>query len=213
MALTLDNAPSTRQLVASNTVLTYSFTYAGGPGAIYVGVLVTHTNSPVVSSITWNGQALSKLAGHISGVSNKLENWRLLNPSGSGAANIVITITASTNYILATTLSILGDIGAGGTTNVSATGSNTISVADGSWVVITGASDTVDVAASTNVTATPTANPVTGYYGPKSGAGDITLSYTGTGAYSVAVEVVDNAAGSGGLSIPVVMNQYRQRLL
>lgn len=209
MALTLDNAPSTRQLAGTASSLTYSFTYAGGAGAIFVAVLCTAGAN--INSVTWNGESMTRLATQTSGGGSDNELWWLRNPAGSGAANVVVTLSASTTFILATTLSLLGTINTGGATNVSATGTNTISVADGSWVVIGGASDTVDVAASTNVTATPTANPVIGYYGPKSGAGNISLSFTGTGAFSVAAEVIDANAGGGGLPIPVAMNQYRQR--
>lgn len=209
MALTLDAAPSTRQLANNAASLTYSFTYAGGSGAIYVAALCTTGGN--ITSVTWNGESLSLLITQTSAGSADNEIWWLRNPVGSGAQNVVITVSTTVTYILSTTLSILGTINTGGATNASATGTNTISVADGSWVVISGASDSVDVAASTNVTATPTANPVIGRYGPKSGAGNISLDYTGSGAFSVAVEVIDANAGGGGPAVPVFMNQYRQR--
>jgi hypothetical protein len=196
MALTLDNAPSTRQLANNQSSLTYSFTYGGGNGAIYVAIVCTAGGD--VSTVTWNGESLTRLITQLQGGSADHEIWWLRNPSGSGAANVVITTTAQVTYILSTALSLLGSIGTGGATNASASASNTISVADGSWVVISGSSDAMDVSASTNVTATPTSNPVIGYYGPKSGAGNITLTYTGTNAISVAVEVIDSGGGGGG---------------
>lgn len=210
MTITVDSAPATRRLAGPTTgsSLTYSFTYAGGAGAIYVAVVCT--SGANVSTITWNGESLTRLVTQTSGGGSDNELWRLLNPSGSGAHNVVITLSANTSYILSTTLSLLGSIGAGGATNTSTSADNTITVSNGSWVVIGAASDTVDVAASTNVTATPAANPVIGYYGPKSGTGSITLSVTGSGAYSVAAEVIDNNASSA-TAIPVFMNQYRQR--
>ena len=204
MALTLDSAPSTRQLANFLTNLTYSFTYGGGSGAIYVACLVT--TGFAINTVTWSGQSFSRLITHTSPSDNDVEIWQLLNPSGSGAANIVITpVSGSPSYILATTLSLLGSIGSGGATNTSTSATNTISVADGSWVVIAGASDTVDVAASTNVTSTVSANPVIGLYGPKSGAGNISLSYTNGSPYSIAVEVIDNAAGGGGSTVPITV--------
>lgn len=204
MSLTVDSAPATRQLANSASTLSYSFTYAGGSGAIYVAALCTANAD--ISTVTWNGAALTRLITQTTAGASDLEIWRLLNPSGSGAQNVVITLTGSTTYILATTLSLLGNIGAGGATNASATASNSITVANGSWVVIAGSSDSVDVAASTNVTATPTANPVIGYYGPKSGAGSTTLDFTGSGALSVAVEVIDNSAGGSSVPMSVVTN-------
>lgn len=209
MTITVDSAPSTRQLKNPGSSLTYSFTYAGGAGAIYVSALCT--SGANISSITWNGESLTRLNTHTSAASADLELWRLLNPSGSGAQNVVITLSASTTYILATTLSLLGSIGSGGATNVSAGADNTISVSNGSWVVLSAASDAVDVAASTNVTSANSANPLTGRYGPKSGSGSITLSVTGSGAFSIAAEVIDNNAGGGATPVPVFMNQYRQR--
>lgn len=211
MTITVDNAPSTRQLASSASSLTYAFTYAGGAGAIYVAAGCTAGED--ITTVTWNGESLTRLVTQATAGGADVEIWRLLNPSGSGSQNVVITLTGSTTFILATTLSLLGSINSGGTTNASSSGSSSITVSDGSWVVIAATSDSVDVTASTNVTSTTTANPLIGRYGPKSGSGSITLSVSGANTASVTAEVIDNNAGGSSTPIPVFMNQYRQRLL
>ncbi|QTN31576.1 DUF11 domain-containing protein [Akkermansiaceae bacterium] len=76
-----------------------SFTFSHNPGnganrLLLVGVTLRNNASQSVSSVTFGGAALTRVGTQANGSNARVEIWSLTNPS-SGAANVVVTLSAS----------------------------------------------------------------------------------------------------------------------
>lgn len=221
MVISLDNADATRQLVFGSATLTYSFTRGSGIGAVVVNV--AHSNGNVAPTITYGGESMTLVAGALMGA--RVDIWQgmfiLLNPSTTGAQNVVITLLSAPSVIIATTISFSGGI-TNSFTNFNLISSalvstivNPITVGDQSWVVIGGGAATVNVTAGTNVTAATSANPLSGYFGPKSGSGSVSLTVNASvpdDMESITLELIPTGGGGGFFARPYY-DQIPQRIL
>lgn len=205
MAITLDNAPSIRNLAASSATLTYSHTRSAGAGVLFVTIAHTISGTIHPTSVTYGGVAMTRIASSNVATTIYLAVYALTFESGNagGSANVVITLPSSASYILSTSASFKGDVSlaspnfnvvtASGVTSLT----NTLSVTSGSWVFIGAAGVTTNVVAGTNVTSTTAENPLSGYYGPKSESGSIALTITSGNdtLSSIAVEFAEPVVG------------------
>ncbi len=182
MAITLDNAPSTQQLALSASSLTYSFTRAAGNGVVFVSVIISDV-SAVITGATLGGEAMTLInqRGPSTLGTITLYQFRLINPSTSGAQNIVITANGSATAIAATTFSFSGNILTAINTDDFDVTANTIvstlSVADQSFCVGTATGTSTDIQPGTGTTSTTSNNPGIGYNGPRSGAGTTSMTW------------------------------------
>jgi prepilin-type N-terminal cleavage/methylation domain-containing protein len=128
---------------------TFSHTIGGGTNRLLVvGVSIENDpTGPAVSSITYNGQALTKIDSvevSSSGTMGRSELWYLLEADlpGSGAYNVVVTLSQATNELAAGTIS-LTDVAqqAPEASNTSSNvgldtiSSNITTLTDGAWLV------------------------------------------------------------------------------
>jgi hypothetical protein len=215
----VDSAPSTRQLVQYSDTLSYSHTRGAAAGVLFVSISHTNPDKADPTSVTYGGNAMTKVSANSADF--HLSVWKYEYAAGAGGAQTVaITLNASvgSGYILSTSMSFfgVGSLATPNFNNAGATGvtslANTISVADGSYVYIGYSAANVNATPGTNVTSTTSANPSSGYYGPKSGAGNITLTVNASvsdAMRSIAVEV-PVAAGGGGSATPISVLAPRQ---
>lgn len=207
MTITLDSAPSAREIAINSSSLTYSHTRAAGAGALLVSIVNTVGASTPPASVTYGGAEMTRIASQEVGSTANLSVYAITftGENAGGAANVVITMGVQAPALASTRASFSGaidlaspnfNLAVGSATNVL---QNTITVADGAWVFIGGASVNADLTAGTNVTATTSANPLSGRYGPKVGAGSVGLTLnspvTDTIA-SIAVELAESLAES-----------------
>lgn len=176
-------------------------------------VTVVVTNSLTISGVTYDGESMTQIAsyGPTPGGAT-LYQFRLINPASSGANNVVITASGTATFILSTAISFTVTNPDTGTNTNTVNGSsittlaNPLAVDDGSWIVLSGNADSNNVTAGTNTTSTTTANPMTGRFGPRSGAGSTSLSIDSAVAdvmYSIVTELKESSgAGTPTLSSP-----------
>src|SRR5215471_11207024 len=89
---------STTLTGAGNQTLTIAHTTAGTNRLMLVGVSINiaNSNATAVTSVTWNGTALTLVGAHNdAGLTRRVEMWSLLAPA-TGTANVVVTVNIPT---------------------------------------------------------------------------------------------------------------------
>lgn len=220
MTITLDNAPATRQLANNQSSLTFSFTRAAGNGALYVSV--SCTTGATISGVTYGGESLTQIGTtQVDAAGSRHHQFRLVNPSSSGANNVVVTATGSVLFILATALSLSGDIdsstpsvSAGISTGVTSRTAS-LSIGSGSWAILSAAATASDVAAGTGTTSTNSANPITGY-NSAGVAGTVNMAATTSGLDNITTiisEVVPGAASPEFTASPTTVDPHTSGII
>lgn len=135
MAIAYDNSFNASYGGSSGTSKTFSYTVGSGSDRmLFVNV---HTDSNVVTGVTYNGVAMTKVLGFATDFYNTI--WALVAPA-TGANNVVITCSSSVN-IIPMAISYSGcDQNTPTITNSGTTASSTITVnvtttADNSWLM------------------------------------------------------------------------------
>ncbi len=157
-AIAFDNAVDGGFTVAG-TSLTYSFTATTTANRILIVSTVGTTGAnDLISGITYNSVALTKVATIMPSGGRWLGTWYLLNPS-SGANNVVVT-ASSTDVIVSQATSYAG-VKQSANPDVSTTtsvGSGTsltstlTTLADNAWTVLVGSENDGQIAAGTGTT-------------------------------------------------------------
>ena len=179
-AITVD-AVSSAQASAS----TLSFAHTTGTGTNRLMLVGVATAGQNVSSVTYNGIALSFVGGvaDVGGTKPRSEIWSLTNPP-SGTASVVVTLAGSANMVAGvTTFSGVNQTNALGTF-ASAVGTLSVTVSSATnEVVFDSACGTAAI--TTNATQTQRWNHQQGtIYGgasTKPGAASVTMSWTSSG--------------------------------
>ena len=88
---------TTGEAVAGATTMTISHTVAGTNRVMVVGVSMNNDSLETVSSVTWNGTALSFAGAQVNpdGDDARIEMWGLLAPATGGPYNVVVTFSAA----------------------------------------------------------------------------------------------------------------------
>jgi hypothetical protein len=214
VAIALDNGSASRGLAFGTDTLTHAFTVGSGTDR-YLFVSAGCDSGHTVTSVTYAGVSMALVDFKVSS-SNYLSQWALANPA-SGSNNVVVTTNASATVIACNEISFDGVEQTGQpeasntaiTSSGSTLGNAVTTLTDNAWVVISAQSDSQDVTASTNVTATSSNNPLTGYYGPKTPAGSITLTVAnGLGDITSIVAAIAPAGAAPSVTFPGYISPF-----
>lgn len=149
MAINIDatSAPNTTAWQAGLSAQSWSHTCSGSDRCLLVGVTIYHSAARTVSGITYNGVALTKIAGitaALEGNQQDCELWYLANPT-SGTNTITVTLSAAANFWAPLAASYTGvdtaaaiDANNTGQNTSNSTNAPTVSVttvADNDWLV------------------------------------------------------------------------------
>lgn len=206
MAIAYDaTSNTTEQLTVSSA--SFSHTCTGSNTVLAVGISARDTTlgNRTVSSVTYNGVALTKARSDDNGLSARSELWYLLNPT-TGANTVVVTMGGTCAGIICGGVSLTGVRGAsqpdasnGFTSGAATTATcNVTTVKDNSWVI--------DILRTTNtgtgysvggsqtqrwlVTGGSQLNAGMSTQGPKTPAGSTTDSWSWTTSVSAALTSV-----------------------
>jgi predicted ribosomally synthesized peptide with SipW-like signal peptide len=95
--IAVSNVSSTNSGSANASSLTWAHTVSGSNRYLVVGVSINNENSGTVSSVTYNGQALTSLGTATNGTNARVEMWGMLAPP-TGTHNIVVTLSTSQRF-------------------------------------------------------------------------------------------------------------------
>lgn len=199
--------------VTGSATLTYAHTCSGSQRALLVGITSKGTGGvpTAVSGITYNGVAMTSVGGLASGY-RRIDLYQLVAPA-AGANNVVVTMAASVDYIIAGSVSFTGAdqttpcgtfASAGATTS---TATVNVSAATGDIVMDVVFGDNCTVAGSApgagqTSQAEQTRGDVFGGSSTKAGAATVTMSWTLDGTTSWAIGGVAVKAGAAVVATP-----------
>ena len=221
------------------TSITYSHTVSGADRYLFVNVAWGSGSSPraVVSSVTYNGVALSKIRADNTGGSTTLFNeiYGMTSPT-TGTNNVVITMDKGVRVLNGGSISLTGvdqtspvEANSGTSLNNQTNISTAITtITDGAWV-LAGIGTLENLAGCTKTssqtefydTETSYSSYYYGgggsYYGPKSPAGSVTMSWSLSGYWADSdCDVVNQSVAvikpSGGSSPPAATQTNQQSI-
>ncbi len=98
--ITVSSANGSTTGASSAATLSWQHTIGSASNRILiVGVAIGGSTSPTVSSVTWNGTALTQVtSGSVNGTNCRAEMWYLLNPGTGVGKTITVTLSGSARF-------------------------------------------------------------------------------------------------------------------
>jgi hypothetical protein len=222
MAIAFEAASAADQYVTAASSLTFAHTITSSTGIILVGVRTVQG----ITGVTYNGEALTQIATQtFSWGAVTQEFWYRIAPA-TGTHNVVISASAS-GMILGSSCSYtgvdqttpLGTPAVGFVNDVSTPFTVNVSSATGELVVdtcgMTNGNGTTLTAGASQTRRVSSVEPTSGAATAQSeeaGAATVTMSWTHASTVTWCVIGVSlKPASAGGVVVPILMAQYRQR--
>ena len=219
MAIAFDAASNPSFKGSSGTSYTRTHTCSGSDRILFVTAYAFNSPAPVVSGVTYNGVAMTKVAAVNKQTNDEMSLWYLINPA-TGSNNVVMTTSSAASNMGSCCASYTGasqsggiDSSNSGTANPNTTLTvSTTTIADNCWVVGTASTGSATLTLSTGfgaTRATLAAYKCGDSNAVKSPAGSYSMTVTGSSSDSLGLIVASFApVGASAVSNPAFLLNF-----